>query len=396
LAGLCEFIEAALQFGLGCVLLVPQYVRSQQVDLLIYFCRIAARICKLFWRELSAILPKHRRQNSVLLCMISELFILPPKFLLESTGVRQALEDLIICCLSWAEIDHATASDTLYQVVRAQLQFLVSESGLPSRPQSALDYIAHALCSAASVNSQSHIFILQSVQHLSRSTTVHMSRDVRSLSCHLVGASMCRLLDASNKRGHDHFFDQQSSEIASSACCLAFIELLQDLSNSANFAEALADIRTSVCELCKVPWPSTQPPAWLVSTVCFLSCSLLQELISIVALRASVVAKERINLLHRRIEACQAECLLNTSFLPRSSTSRCRTSPMQHHVVSLLMFLTCLCDTAPFAFSRDMQMATSCIASPLFFPAADTNTFVFGQMLSEVCVRLGFSSASLL
>ncbi len=395
----CGFIESAVQFGLGCLQLVPDSIRSQQPGLSKYFCRIAALLCKSFWREMLS-LPSHQsKPMSALICVISELFILPPKFLHDSSGVRLALEDLVNCCLAWAEVDHPTASDTLYQIVRAQLQFLVSESGLPSQPQSAVYHIVQVLCSAATTNARSHVFVVQTIQCLARSAVQQMTRDIRCLCFHVVAACLYKLLAASVEHSFDGLFDNQCAEVAAVACCQTFVELLLELSNGVdpNFADALAEMRTCVSEMCKVPWPSTQPPVWLVLMVQFIGCSLLNELISIFVPKESISDKDLCaSRLRDRIDASQTVCLLRISRDLRSSISKPKTLQMPHHAINFLMFLTSLCDSAPHAFSRDMQMAASCIASHFTIPGADSNALIFGEMLLHACSRHGFASAAVL
>jgi hypothetical protein len=397
IASFCGFFESALQFGLGCLLLVPQYIRDQQSDLTRYFSRIAALLCKTFWRELIAI-PSHQgKQVSALNWILSELFILPPKFLHDSSGVRQTLEDLVTCCLAWAQVDCSAAMHTLYQIIWAQMQFLVSASGLPSRPQSAVDQIVHVLCSAASMQHSSHLLVVQTLQCLARSAALQMTHDIRCLCFHVIAGCINKLLDASVKSDFDGLFDTESAEVAAVACCQTFVELMQELSNSSNlnFAEALAELRACVCQMCHVNWLSTQPPAWLVLIVRFIGCTLLMELIVILVPRESPKDISA-QLLARRLDACQSACSLQIVRDLRVSVNKPKTLPMSQHSVIFLMFLASLCDSAPHAFSCDMQIAASFIASHFVLPAVDASACVVGHMLQDVCGRHGFASAPLM
>jgi hypothetical protein len=394
----CGFFENALSFGLGCLLLVPQYIRSQQLELARYFCSIAALLCKLFWRDLMAIPSIQSKQVSALNFIISELFILPPKFLHDSSGVQQVLEDLVLCCLSWAEVDHDSAVGTLHQIVRAQLQFLVSASGLPSRPQSAVDYIVHVLCKAASTSYSSHISVVETLHHLARSAALQMTRDIRCLCFHVIAACLCKLLDAYSKQHSDVMFDNKSAEFAAIACCQTFVELVQELSNGAdsNFTEALAELRTCISQMCQIRWLSSAPPAWLVLMVRFTSCTLLQELIAIVPPRESNATNDLcLQLMCRRVDACQSACLPQILRDLGASINKPKTIHMSHHATNFLMFLTSLCDSAPHAFLCDMQVAASYIASRFSESDADAGACMIGQMLSVVCIKHGFASASL-
>jgi hypothetical protein len=414
LTGFCSFFESALQFGLGCLLLVPQYIRDQQSDLTQYFCRIAALLCKVFWRELLEITSNQGKQMCALSCIISDLFILPPKFLHQSSGVKQTLEDLVMCCLAWALVDCPAAMNTLYQIIRAQLQFIVSANGLPSHPHAAVahivDILVHAASTnpsnhnlivqhAASTNPSNHNLIVQTLQCLARSAALQMTHDIRCLCFHVIASSLCKLLDASVKSDCDSLFDIQSVEAAAVACCQTFVELVQELNNSAdsNFAEALAELRGCVCQMCQICWPSSQPPVWLLLVVRFISCTLLLELILAFVPKESNSDQERgAQLLCRRVDACQSACLLQISRHLRSCISKPKASVMSRHCGNFLMFLTSLCDSAPYAFSCDMQMAASFIASRFILPAADDSVCVFGHMLSDVCCRHGFASASII
>jgi hypothetical protein len=394
----CCFFESALQFGLGCLLLVPQYIRDQQPELARYFCSIAALLCKLFWRELIATQSIQNKQVSVLHFVISEFFILPPKFLHDSSGVQHALDDLVLCCLAWAELDSHAAISTLFQIIRAQLQFVVSASGLPSQPQSAVNYIVLVLCKAASTSSVSHASILQTLQYLARCAALQMTRDIRCLCFHVITACLCKLLDASSALHSDGLFDSKCAEVAAVACCQTFVELMQELSNGADsiFTEALAELRTCICQMCKVSWPSTQPPAWLVLTVQFTSCTLLQELISIHSPGESNTTNDVcIQLLCRRVDACQSACLAQMSRDLGVSISKPKALHLSHHAINFLMFLTSLCDSAPHSFLCDMQIATSFVASHFCESDASTGAFMIGEMLSGVCIRHGFMNAVL-
>jgi hypothetical protein len=139
--------------------------------------------------------------------------------------------------------------NTLYQIIRAQLQFLVSANGLPSQPYAAVAHIAHVLCHAASTNPSNHILIVQTLQCLARSAALQMTHDIRCLCFHVIASSLCTLLDTSVKSDCDSLFDIQSAEAAAVACCQTFVELVQELNNSAdsNFAEALAELCSCVC-----------------------------------------------------------------------------------------------------------------------------------------------------
>jgi hypothetical protein len=396
--GFCSSFESALQFGLGCLLLVPQYIRDQQPELTQYFCSIAALLCKLFWRELITIQSIQNKQVSVLNFVISELFILPPKFLHDSSGVRQALEDLVLCCLAWADVDHHAAMGTLYQIIRAQLQFLVSASGLPSHPQSAVSHIVHVLCKAALTSSSSHISVLETLNSLARCATIQMTRDIRCLCFHVVTACLSKLLDTSSALHPDGLFDNKGAEIAAVACCQTFVELVQELSNCADsiFTEALAELRTCICQMCKFPWPSTQPPAWLMLMVRFTSCALLQELMATRSSRLLNATNDIcVQLLCRRVDACQSACLPQMLRDLGASINKPKTLHMSHNTTNFLMFLTSLCDSAPFAFLCDMQLATCFIASHFSQSDADAGACMIGDMLSVVCTRHGFMCAFL-
>lgn len=398
LGNFCGFFESALQFGLGCLLLVPQYIRDQQSDLTRYVCRIAALLCKLFWRELAAIPSNQGKQGSALNGIISDFFILPPKFLHASSGVRHTLKDLVKCCLLWAEVDCSAAMDTLFQIIRAQLQFLVSASGLPSRPQSAVDHIVEVLCNAAATNTSCYALVIQTLQCLARSASLQMTQDVRCLCFHVIAASLCKILDSSVKRECDSLLDTKSAESAAVACCHTFVELMQELGNGAdaNLAEALAELRTCVCKMCQVDWASSRPPGWLVAMVRFIGCTLLLELTTVLVSREANSDKDlSVQLLTRRVDACQTACLLQMLQDFHSSINKPKMLHLSHHSMNFLMFLTSLCDSAPYAFSCEMQMATSLIASHVILPPVNSNVSVFGQMLLDVCGRQGFASAML-
>jgi hypothetical protein len=398
-ASFCGFFESALQFGLGCLLLVPQYIRDQQSDLTRYFCRIAALLCKSFWQELIAIPSNQSKQASSLNWILTELFILPPKFLHDSSGAREILEDLVACCLAWAQVDCSAAMHTLYQIIRAQLQFIVSESGLPSRPQSAVDQIVHVLYNAASTQHSSHLLVVQTLQCLARSAALQMTLDIRCLCFHVIAGCINKLLAANVKSDCDTLLDAESAEAVAFACCQTFVELMQELSNSSNsnFAEALAELRTCVCQLCNLNWPSTQPPAWLILIVRFIGCTLLMELIVIMVPRESNSPKYvSAQFLARRLETCQSACSLQIAQDFRASINKPKTLPMSQQSVIFLMFLASLCDGAPHAFSCDMQLAASLIASHFVIPAVDASACVVGHMLLDVCGRQGFASSHLM
>jgi hypothetical protein len=400
-ASFCEFFENALHFGLGCLLLVPQYIREQQSDLPRYFCCVAALLCKLFWREMTATPSNHSKQTCVLNIVISELFILPPKFLHDSCVMRQTVEDLVACCISWAAVDCAAAMDTLYRIVRAQMQFLVAASGLPSRPQSAVDHIVHALCGAALADPASHIFVMQTIQCIARFASLQMTRDIRCLCFHVISACLCKLLHVSSKQDCGGLFDHENLEVAAAACCQTFIELMQELGSSvdSSFAEALAEFRTCISHLCLAYYPAAQPPTWLVLMVRFMSCTLLHELINATTLaqrESNADCDPKAAVLLRRVEACQSTCLLSISRDLRVSISKPKMLPVSHHTGNFLLFLTMLCERAPHAFSCDMQLAACYIASHCGHSADHTNAWMYSHLLSDECSRSRFASATLM
>jgi hypothetical protein len=100
--------------------------------------------------------------------------------------------------------------------------------------------------------------------------------------------------------------------------------------------------------------------------------------------------------LARRLETCQSACSLQIAQDFRASINKPKTLPMSQQSVIFLMFLASLCDGAPHAFSCDMQLAASLIASHFVIPAVDASACVVGHMLLDVCGRQGFASSHLM